>query len=180
MSHLPPTQAHLQRHRNKPSNTNPPTITNRHRTQTELPLLPLHPIADLRKRIHIHRTAQQALPEHNRKNDPHARYDVEQTLPDQDGEIYALEQGGEVEVVESEEGGGGAGDEDAGLVDGVVGGVEGAVVGEGGGGEGEEEGGGHALVYGVFGYVDEEEGEHAAVCVLAVLRGREGGGSSTY
>jgi len=82
--------------------------------------------------------------------------------------------------VESEEGGGGAGDEDAGLVDGVVGGVEGAVVGEGGGGEGEEEGGGHALVYGVFGYVDEEEGEHAAVCVLAVLRGREGGGSSTY
>jgi len=38
-----------------------------------------------------------------------------------------LEEGGEVEVVESEEGGGGAGDEDAGLVDGVVGWVEGAV-----------------------------------------------------
>lgn len=38
---------------------------------------------------------------------------------------------------------------------------------EGGGGEGEEEGGGHALVYGVFGYIDEEEGEHAVGVVVS-------------
>lgn len=63
----------------------------------------------------------------------------------------------------SEKGRGGAGDEDAGLVDGVVGWVEGAVVLEGGGGEGEEQGWGDALVDCVFGYVDEEEWEHAGV-----------------
>ena len=60
------------------------------------------------------------------------------------------------------EGRGGAGDEDAGLVDGAVDGVELPVLGEGGGAaQGEEEGGGYALVDGVFGYVDQEEGEHA-------------------
>ena len=63
--------------------------------------------------------------------------------------------------MDAEKGGRGAGDKYAGLVDGVVGGVEGAVVGEGGGVEGEEEGRRDSLVYGVFGDVDEEEGEHA-------------------
>ena len=62
--------------------------------------------------------------------------------------------------MDPKEGGGAAGDEDPRLVDGVVGGVEGAVVREGGGGEGEEEGGGYALVDRVFGDVDQEEGEH--------------------
>ena len=62
--------------------------------------------------------------------------------------------------MDSEEGGGAAGDEDAGLVDGVVGGVEGAVVRERGLWEGEQEGRRDALVDGVFGYVDEEEWEH--------------------
>lgn len=64
-------------------------------------------------------------------------------------------------MVDADEGGGGAGDEDADLVDGVVGGVEGAVFVEGGGGEWEEQRWGYALVDGVFGDVDEEEGEHA-------------------
>jgi hypothetical protein len=76
-------------------------------------------------------------------------------------EIGDLEKGGDVEMVDSDEGCGGARDEDADLIDGLVGAVEGAVLGEGGRGEGEEEGGGDALIYGVFGDVDEEEGEHA-------------------
>ena len=57
-------------------------------------------------------------------------------------------------MVDAQEGGRGAGDEDAGLVEEGVGWVEGAVVGEGGGGEGEEEDGVEAEVNGVFGYVD--------------------------
>ena len=65
-----------------------------------------------------------------------------------------MEEGGEVEIVDSEERGGGAGDEDSELVEEVVEGVERAVVGEGRGGEREQEGGGYALVDGVFGYVD--------------------------
>ncbi len=56
--------------------------------------------------------------------------------------------------MEAEEGGGGAGEEDAGLVDGGVGGVESAVVGEGGGGEGEEESGEDGEVDEVFGEID--------------------------
>ena len=55
-----------------------------------------------------------------------------QSLPEEDGEIEALQEGGEVEVVQTDERGGGAGEEDAGLVEGGVDGVEGAVVGEGG------------------------------------------------
>lgn len=66
-------------------------------------------------------------------------------------------------MAEAEDGEGGARDEDAGLVDEAVGGVEGAVgvEGVGGGFEVEEEGGGYALVDGVFGDVDKEEGKHA-------------------
>ena len=63
--------------------------------------------------------------------------------------------------MDAEEGRRGAGDEDAELVDGGVGGVERAVACEGGAWEWEEEGWCDALVDGVFGDVDEEEGEHA-------------------
>ncbi len=82
-------------------------------------------------------------------------------MQEEDKQVGALEEGGEVEVAEAEKGKGGAGEEDAELVEGGVGGVEGAVVREGGGGEGEEEEGVQGLVDGVFGGVDEEEGEHA-------------------
>ena len=71
----------------------------------------------------------------------------------------------------AEEGGGGAGEEDACLVDGGVGWVEGAVGGERGcGREGEEEDRMDALVDGVFCYVDEEEREHAGGVEVSVLR----------
>lgn len=63
--------------------------------------------------------------------------------------------------MDADEGRGGARDEDADLVNCVVGAVEGAVFVEGRGVEGEEEGGCDALVYGVFGNVDKEKGEHA-------------------
>jgi len=63
--------------------------------------------------------------------------------------------------VDTEKGSGGAGDEDADLVDGAIRAVEGAIFGKGGGGEGEEESGCDALINGVLGNVDKEEGEHA-------------------
>lgn len=80
MPHLPPTQSNFQRHPNKPSNTDPSTVTDRHRPQAELPLLSLNSIADLRKRVHVHCAAQQPLPEHNCKHDPHTGYKIEQAL----------------------------------------------------------------------------------------------------
>ena len=66
-----------------------------------------------------------------------------------------------VEAMDTDERERRARDEDADLVDEGVGGVEGTVRGKWGGGEGKEEGWGDALVDGVFGNVDEEEGEHA-------------------
>jgi len=69
------------------------------------------------------------------------------------------------------------------LVEEGVGWVEGAGGGEGGGGEGEEEYGEEAQVDGVFGEVDEEEGEHAMGGVRVrgfvemVVRGNGGMGS---
>lgn len=61
------------------------------------------------------------------------------------------------------EGGGRARDENTDLVDCVVGAVKGAVFVKGGGVEGKEQGGRNALVDGVLGDVDEEEGQHAVV-----------------
>lgn len=77
--------------------------------------------------------------------------------------------------MDAEEGCGRTGDEDAGLVDEAVDRVEGTVAAEGvtRGGSFEEQGRGHALVDGVFGDVDEEEGEHVGeeegACAAEVL-----------
>ena len=66
-------------------------------------------------------------------------------------------------MAETEDGEGGAGDEDAGLVDEAVGWIEGTVGVEGGGGGFyvEEEGGSYTLIDGILGDVDEEEWKHA-------------------
>ena len=56
-------------------------------------------------------------------------------MESQEQEIEDLEERRKVEVVDSEEWSRGAGDEDTGLVDGIVGGVEGAIVLEWGGGD---------------------------------------------
>jgi hypothetical protein len=65
-----------------------------------------------------------------------------------------LEEGGEIQVVNADEGDGGAGDEYAELVEEGVHGVELAVFSEGGVFYWEEKGGRDALVYGVFCNVD--------------------------
>ena len=77
-----------------------------------------------------------------------------ETYSKKENKIRDLEEGGEVEVVDADEGDGGAGDEDAELVEEGVHGVELAVFGEGGVFDREEEGGSHTLVYGVFCDVD--------------------------
>lgn len=76
-------------------------------------------------------------------------------------EIDDLQKGGQVQVMYANEGCGGAGDEDANLVDGVVGRVEGTVFREWRGCEWEEESWCNTLVDGVLGNVYEEEWEHA-------------------
>lgn len=82
-------------------------------------------------------------------------------MEDEDAQVNHLEEGGQVEIVDADEGRGGARYENAGLVDGVVGWVEGTEVLEGCFFQGEEECWGNALIYRVFGDVDQEKGEHA-------------------
>ncbi len=77
-----------------------------------------------------------------------------------------MQEGGQVEVVDSEEGGRGAGDEDAGLVEEGVEGVEFAEGGEGGSREGEEEGGEDGLVGCVF------YGWLRLICIYLLSRGK--------
>ena len=114
-SNLPPTQPHLQRHPQKPRYTNPTTITHRHRPQTEFSLLFAHPLTDFRKRIDVNGTAQQSFPEYDDEDEPNGGDVGEEGLEDQEGEVEDLEEGREIEVVEAEKGGGGAGEEDAGF-----------------------------------------------------------------
>ncbi|MCJ1388474.1 hypothetical protein MMC18_001321 [Xylographa bjoerkii] len=158
---LPRTQCDLDPHAHPPGDTHAGTITHTRGTQTELPALGVLAGQDLGEGVHVDQAAEQALPEDEGEDPPDAGQEGEQALQDEQEQIEALEEGGRVQAVDAHEGGRGAGEEDAGLVDELVGGVEGAVGGEGGGGEGEEERGGHALVDGVFGDVDEQEGEHA-------------------
>ena len=79
----------------------------------------------------------------------------------QEQQVEDLEQRGQVEIMNAEERGRGAGDKNSDLVEGVVGRVEGAEMLEWGTGQGEEQRGRNTLIDGVFGNVDEEEWEHA-------------------
>jgi hypothetical protein len=76
------------------------------------------------------------------------------TYGEENDEISDLEEGGEVQVVDANEGDGGAGDEDAELVEEGVHGIELAIFCEGSVFYWEEKGGRDALIYGVFCNVD--------------------------
>lgn len=85
----------------------------------------------------------------------------------EEDEVADLEEGRRVQGVQTDEGDGRAGDENAELIEEHVEGVELAVAGEGRvirrvgrAGKGVEERGRDALVDGVFGDVHEEKGEH--------------------
>lgn len=71
-------------------------------------------------------------------------------------------------MVDAEERGRGPRNEDAGLVDEVVGRVEGAVMFEWGGGEGKEQHRVETEIDGVFGNIDEEKGEHTSGGMILV------------
>ena len=158
MRNLPSTQPSLHSHTQQPSHKDAATITHSHRPQTKLPPLLRDLLPHRRVRTHIHQPPQQPLPEDDPEHDPDTRDEEVQRLRGEEGEVEELEQAREVEGSDAEEGERGAGEEDAELVDGAVGGVEGAIVFEGGRGKGKEEGGGDTLVDGVFGDVDEEAG----------------------
>ena len=138
MPNLPPTKPNLNPHTQKASHTYPSGITNARSAQGKLPLPARNSVQDLSKSINIHQTPQQSLPEDNRENDPDVRQEIKQRMSDEQEEISDLQKGGEVKIVDTEERRRGAGEEDAELVDGGVGGVEGAVAGEGRVEEGKE------------------------------------------
>jgi hypothetical protein len=164
MVNLPPTQPNLKHHANKPSNANPARIAHTGRSQAELSILFRHIIRDLGKRAHIDQAAEQTFPEDDDADDVEMRDEVEHGMGREEDEVCDLEKRGDVEMVDADKGRAGSRDEDADLVDGVVGGVEGPVLFKGAGVEGEKQGRRHALVDGIFGNVDEEQREHAGWC----------------
>lgn len=133
MIHLPPTQPHLNRHTNKPRNTDPRTIAHTRCPETKLPILLGHIIRNLGKRANVDQAAQQALPENHNAHDVVRGDEVEERVQCQQREVEDLQERREVQRVDADEGRAGPGDEDADLVDGVVGAVEGAVFVEGAG-----------------------------------------------
>ena len=76
----------------------------------------------------------------------------------EDHKIDALKKRGKIQGLDLDERKRGARDEDAELVDGVVGRVEGTVLFERSFVQGEEKSGRDALVDGILGHVDKEEG----------------------
>lgn len=74
-----------------------------------------------RGNLHIHQSAQQSLPENNDADDVEVRDEVEHSMQSEQDKVGYLKQRGRVEMMDAEERGSGAGDEDADLVDGIVG-----------------------------------------------------------
>ena len=108
---------------------------------------------------------QQTLPQHHARDYPKAdpvRHPPENSLRSEQEKIEYLEEGRRVEVVDAEERGRGTRNEDADLVEEVVGRVEGAVMFERGRREGKEQHRVEAEIDGVFGDKDEEKGKHTS------------------
>jgi hypothetical protein len=159
--YLPPAQPHLDSHAEEPRYTDSARVTHTRGAETKLSVLAGHVVRNLRKRTDINKPAEQALPENNDTDNVVAGDEVEHGVEGKQSEVRDLQQRGEVEVVNADKGCRGARDEDADLVDGVIGAVERAVLGEGARVEWEEQGWRYALVNCIFGNVDEEEGQHA-------------------
>ena len=93
MINLITTQCNLQRHADEPGNAYAPGITNRSRTEREFPVFAGHRVQDLRKRIHIHQTAQQAFPEYDEEYEINVGYEVEDRVEGEKDEVKDLEEG---------------------------------------------------------------------------------------
>lgn len=76
------------------------------------------------------------------------------------GEVSDLQEGRDVKTMDAEKGGRRARDEDACLIDGIVGGIERTPVLKRRLVEGEEEGRCNALVDRIFGNIHQEKGQH--------------------
>ena len=114
---------------------------------------------------------QQTLPYHQARDYPKAntvRHPPKNSLGSEKEEVEYLQERRRVEAVDADEWGRGTGNEDACLIEEAIGGVEGAVPFEWGRGEGEEQHWVETEIDGVFGNVDEEEGEHATGGVMLV------------
>lgn len=79
----------------------------------------------------------------------------------ENGQIDNLEERREIEMMDSEERSRGAGEENADLIDGIVGWVKGPEVFEGAVLQGKEQGRGNTLIDGVLSNVYQEEWKHA-------------------
>lgn len=115
--HLPLAQPRLYAQTYQARHHDASTITHGRRTQRKLSFLFRNPIADLSERIDIDETTQKAFPKDDRKHDIDRGEEKVKRLENEDEEVKALKEGRRVEAMDSEEGQGGAGEEDAKLVD---------------------------------------------------------------
>ena len=76
LANLPITQPNLKRHSDEARNTDPPTVADSRGAKRELPIFQGHRVADLRERVHVHQSTEQAFPEHDRKDDVHVGQEV--------------------------------------------------------------------------------------------------------
>lgn len=171
---LPVTNPDLQGHAQKAGGADPRTIAHAGSAEAKLAIARRHALLDFGEGVHVDQAAEQTLPKDDGEDEPHVGQKGEESVGGQQDEVEALEQGRRVQGVDAEQGQRGAREEDAGLVEGVVGRVEGAVVAEGGGGERKEERGRYTLVDGVFSHVDQEKGKHAGEGVRRKIWEEEG------
>lgn len=128
MAHLPTTKENFPRHTQEARYTNSRGIAHGRSAQREFPILLGDSVGDLCKGIHVNQAAQQSFPEDDQEDDIDIGDETKHGVEGQEDEIRDLEERGDIEMVDAEERGRRARDENSGLVDGIVGGIKGAEI----------------------------------------------------
>lgn len=102
--HLPCTEPNLQGHTKKARKAYPRRITDTRGAQRKFPIGLGHGIHDLGKRIHIHQSPKQPLPENDDEDPIHVWNEVVEGVKDEDEEVEALKKRGWVQRMDTEEG----------------------------------------------------------------------------
>lgn len=124
MGNLPLAQPDFERHPKKSSNANASGVAHASRPQAEFPVFLGNVVCDLCKGTYVYKTTQKPFPEDDDAHYVKVWYEIEHGVKSKDNQIGNLQEGWNIEMMDSDERRGRAGDENANLVDSTIGRVK--------------------------------------------------------